>query len=457
MSIPTNEDTMEITIGPVWSRIYENIPLARNILQYTQQSFRPGEHGGKHFSYQKVVVNKAGEFLSGFAPRLASALSQYNIPLTFNVTAPAPTPRHTSMRETVLRDYQLSALTTALTKKRGVIQSPTGSGKTVIGMSIVKQFPHQNILWITPTVDLLTQTHTQLTTEFQEEIGVIGDGAINTSRITIGIINSIYKHCISTDFLFNTSIVIVDECHRVSSFSGMYSQTLQSILAPVRIGLTATLPVLPEHQWCLEGNIGPVIKQIKTEDLVAAGNLATPKIRIVKIPLDPEVANLRKYTEVYDQGVVNNVKRNTIIADEIANCVENGETCLVIIRILTHGENLLKILNDRYPNIRAFFAHGITEAEERERIRIALQNRQIDVAITSTIWKEGTDIPSLNTVINAAGSKSEIFCLQIVGRGMRISPGKTTFTIIDFFDPSSHYLVNHFGHRISMYFEKNWM
>lgn len=207
----------------------------------------------------------------------------------------------------------------------------------------------------------------------------------------------------------------------------------------------------------LEGNIGPVIHTVSQDYLEQIGKLATPKIKIIRIPPDKSLSNYRKYTEVYDMAVVNNRIRNSIIADEIGNQVSMGNTCLVIVRILDHGENILSTLINKYPQIRAFYAHGKTEAEEREIIRQALDHRTIDVAITSTIWKEGVDIPTLNVVINAAGSKSELFCLQVIGRGMRTSPGKTDFLIIDFFDPSSHYLVNHFGHRLSIYFEKGWM
>jgi superfamily II DNA or RNA helicase len=173
--------------------------------------------------------------------------------------------------------------------------------------------------------------------------------------------------------------------------------------------------------------------------------------------MDKDVANLRKYTEVYDQGIVNNKKRNEIIIDEVAKHVLSGDTCLIIVRMLQHGSNLIEIMQSKYPAIRAFYAHGETESEDRERIRQALQDRTIDCAITSVIWREGVDIPSLNVVVNAAGSKSEIFCLQSLGRGMRTSKGKDSFILMDFFDNSHHYLVSHFGMRLSLYYDQNWM
>jgi superfamily II DNA or RNA helicase len=289
------------------------------------------------------------------------------------------------------------------------------------------------------------------------EVGIIGDGVFEPSRITVGIINSLYNHRLGNDYLHGLGITLVDECHRVSKLDGIYSKTLQQIPATIRIGLTATLPADTEAVYALEGNLGPVIYSVDRQGLTDTGRLAIPKIRILQIPIDADVANLKKYSDVYSEGVVNSHKRNGIIIDEIAKYVLEGRTCLVIVRLLEHGQNLFDMIKMRYPKIRAYYAHGTTESEERERIRQELQARNIDVAITSTIWKEGVDIPSLNVVVNAAGSKSELFCLQVVGRGMRAAPGKDEFIILDFFDPSHHFLVSHFGYRIAMYFAQNWI
>jgi len=60
-------------------------------------------------------------------------------------------------------------------------------------------------------------------------------------------------------------------------------------------------------------------------------------------------------------------------------------------------------------------------------------------------------------VINAAGYKSDILVQQIMGRGMRATSEKDSFILVDIFDPSHHYLIKHFGERICLYFDKEWM
>lgn len=449
---------MRITIGPIWSKVDSNLPMVKSILTFKYSSYRPGEFGGKHVEYYKSVMSKEGEFLTGHVPRVVKKLSERNIPIEYTTLSPAPQPSNEQLRKKILYDYQADAVQTALRRKRGVICAPTGSGKTIIGLGIVKNFPNQNILWIAPTVDLLNQTYQRFLEEFEApEIGVIGDGTFEPSRITIGIVNSLYNSRLESSYLHGIGVIIIDECHRVSKLTGMYAKTLQKVPAAFRIGLTATPSKDPEALWSVEGNVGPIIKEISVTHLTDIGKLATPRARIISIPMNKDVANIRKYSEAYQMGVVHSVERNEIIVNATAEYVLKGNTVLIISRILDHGENLFNMIKSKYPSIRAFLAQGWTEGEERERIRKALEAGTIDVAITSTIWKEGVDIPTLNVVVNAAGGKSEIFTLQVIGRGMRAAPGKDEFVIVDFFDPSSRFFVEHFGHRISMYFEKGWM
>jgi len=60
-------------------------------------------------------------------------------------------------------------------------------------------------------------------------------------------------------------------------------------------------------------------------------------------------------------------------------------------------------------------------------------------------------------VINAAGGKSEIMTLQAIGRGLRRTDTKDQVIIVDFFDSSNYYLLGHFGERISIYSENDWL
>jgi superfamily II DNA or RNA helicase len=117
---------------------------------------------------------------------------------------------------------------------------------------------------------------------------------------------------------------------------------------------------------------------------------------------------------------------------------------------IEHGENISKLGNFR-------FIRGATSQDSRDLAKKALISKRLKVLITTCIWREGINIPSLDVVVNAGGGKSEIATLQQIGRGLRKTDEKSTVTIVDFFDPSHNYLISHFGERITLYMENDWL
>ncbi|MBU0959833.1 MAG: hypothetical protein KKB31_07840 [Nanoarchaeota archaeon] len=130
---------------------------------------------------------------------------------------------------------------------------------------------------------------------------------------------------------------------------------------------------------------------------------------------------------------------------------------------IAHGENLISCAYDicniskREFNSYFRFIQGKTTSDERNLVKEALKSKKTSCVIATTIWCEGIDIPSLDCVINAAGGKSEIRTLQVIGRGLRKTDTKDTVIIVDIFDPHSHHLIRHFGERLDLYFKNNWI
>lgn len=442
----------KLEVGPVWTIVHDKGLLneAKRMLRFKYQEYNP--YSGMN-ELTKIMVTK-NFFLTGLLPRFFFNCNGRLKKENMVFLRPAKKPVETEL-DTVsdLRSYQKTTREKALQKKRGVIISPTGSGKTIIGMSIIKSLPDQRGVFVVPTKDLFYQTYKRFVQEFGEsEVGLIGDGYNEPKRITIGICKSLVNN---PEYLYQLDWIVVDEAHRVSSLNGEYSKVLSYCTAPIRLGLTATAPVKPMAQWSLEGLIGPTIHEITKNELVNKGFLAKPKVEIYAVQTNPVLSSLVSYPEVYDQGIVHNDKRNQMIADLTKKFVSEGKTVLILFRIIRHGRILRFKIEQQ--GIRYEMAHGKTAAKERDRIKEMLETRQIPVAITSTIWKEGVDIPSLDVVINAAGAKSEIFNLQVFGRGMRTTKTKKEFTIVDFKDFSHGMLISHYRERLKIYKKEGWL
>lgn len=260
---------------------------------------------------------------------------------------------------------------------------------------------------------------------------------------------------VENDHSYYVEGVLVHNCHHLSSMTGQYADILTNILAPIRIGLTATLPTEQEALLAIESFIGPLIDEVTVAEGQELGIMADIKIKFLKVPLSHKVKDLRKYQDVYEWGVVKREDQHKLIAETVLKEVTTGNSVLVIVNRIDHGNNLLEAISRL--DIPCMFAQGATDSDLRKEIKEALNNKDIHCVIATTIFREGIDIPELNVIINAAGGKSEISTLQAIGRGLRLTKTKRQLTLYDIFDPSNRFLVEHFGERICLFSNMNWI
>lgn len=332
------------------------------------------------------------------------------------------------------------------------------SGKTILQLSIISAFEGKSILLLAHTSSIVNQTVEKIRKLGWDCVQIGGGqsliGEFFRGEIVVATIQSFAK--INPD-KYNTffDIMIVDEAHRVSSFDGLYAKVLSNLLAPVRLGFTATLPYKEEAKMALEGLIGPLIIEQTINEASEKKILAVPKIKIIKSKFNQKVKEERKYSEVYQKGIVENLSRNKQIVDIIIEHKEKGQTTLIFVNKIKHGKNLAELFLKK--GVRVPFIQGSMPDEKREVIKKSLIKKKRKIVITTTAWKEGVDIPSLDIVFNAGGGKSEIAVLQSIGRGLRRTDEKEEVIIYDFFDSSHNFLISHFGERFSLYCENNWV
>jgi superfamily II DNA or RNA helicase len=216
------------------------------------------------------------------------------------------------------------------------------------------------------------------------------------------------------------------------------------------------LPTQEEAEMALEGLVGPVVGEQTINEATDLGILAEPHIKLLKSPYDSYTRSLTKYPEVYEDGVINNEKRNRIIVDTILKHKEKGEISLIFVNRIEHGMNLVELFKTE-GSCYVPFVRGDMKATERKNIKQKLIDGKRKVVIATTAWKEGINIPSLNVVFNAGGGKDELPVLQTIGRGLRRTDKKDKVIIYDFFDPSHFYLISHFGQRVTLYMQNGWL
>ena len=443
----------------IYSRITTgDFAFLHPILSYKTSIWIQGQFRKKEKIVNKLVIDKNGRFLTGFIPKIKDFCEQHNRDLEIKYGFEHEvTPIPPNLPGIELRNYQSKTIEQGLSHGRGIIHAPTAAGKTVVAGALISCYPTQKILFIVHTKDLLRQTLEEFNKWFPNQIGVIGSGKLEPNRITVGMIQTLNRLG-PTEFDKIPTVVMVDEAHHLSSFGGSYAKFLERLVnATHRYGLTATLGYLPEAKLCAEGHLGPVIAEPQMDELIKEGFLAEPKLRLIKIPRNPRFREIQKYPELYQAAIVENKVRNKRILECAKEYADQGLTSLILTIRIEHGHILEKMANELYPEMKLKYVHGGSEDQDREEVIKNLKSGKIQVAVATTILNEGVNIPSLGAVINAAGGKSEIAVLQKIGRGLRVTDEKKVIYLVDFFDPSHRFLVEHFGERLTLYFDKNWI
>jgi superfamily II DNA or RNA helicase/intein/homing endonuclease len=277
---------------------------------------------------------------------------------------------------------------------------------------------------------------------------IIGDKERNQGYVEF------YDLEVGNDHNYFVEGVLVHNCHHLCKEDSQYYSVLTTMTAPIRLGLTATLPTSKEGQLILEGLIGEVIGETTLAEGIELDFLSVPKVKLIPVPNNNEVRDLRQYNEIYDAVITNNRARNRLVLQEIRDLNERGLTTLTFVSKIEQGNNLVEIAKTL--NLPITFIQGSTEGEDRELYRIALHEKKIMNVIATTVFKEGINVKSLNAIIIAGGGKSELALLQTIGRGLRRDEGKSEVLIVDFVD-CSRYISEHFCERLKIYTEKNWV
>jgi superfamily II DNA or RNA helicase len=135
-----------------------------------------------------------------------------------------------------LRTYQREALDAWRDAgDRGVLELPTGAGKTVIAIRAMVELGVPTLV-VVPTVDLLDQWQRELAREFDVPIGRLGGGEQRVEDVTVATYDSAYLRADELGDRFG--LVVFDEVHHLGAEG--YQDIARLMAAPDRLGLTAT-------------------------------------------------------------------------------------------------------------------------------------------------------------------------------------------------------------------------
>jgi superfamily II DNA or RNA helicase len=339
------------------------------------------------------------------------------------------------------RDYQFIAIMEALHRTRGILLSPTGSGKSLIIYILLQYYLRvindKKVLVIVPTTSLVEQMYSDFIQYGgdKEDIHRIYSGKDKSfeESICVSTWQSIYK--MPKDWYDQFGMVIGDECHGFKSKSLMNIMN-KAIEAKYRYGTTGTLDGTQTHELVLQGLFGKTFKVTTTKKLQDSGTLA--ELNINRLVLDYS-ADARRECEAKNyqdeiEYIVTNEKRNKLIRN--LSLDQKGNTLVLFNFVEKHGKPLFDMIQDKADeNRKVFFVSGNVATSDREAIRgiVEKQKNAIIVASLGT-FSTGINIRNLHNIIFASPSKSQIRVLQSIGRGLRKSDNNVATTLYDVID-----------------------
>jgi len=335
--------------------------------------------------------------------------------------------------------HQLDAFVFAVKMGRGIVVSPTASGKSLIAYLLALWYLEQGQrpLIIVPTKSLVKQ----LISDFKE-YGYTGtthgvcEGADKDvgANITVTTWQAVYTE--GPKYFSAFSALVGDEVHlfKARSLSGIMVKCPHIYH---RIGLTGTLDGTKIHQWILEGLFGPIHQVASTTDLQQQGLLAPLNISMVLLEHPPEVKPRSWLYHHEIECLVASHARNKYIT-KLATALK-GNTLVLYTLVEKHGETLFRYIktaaNKQDAKRPVFFVHGKVDADERESVRslVEQENNAIIIASYGT-FSTGINIKRLHNIIFASPSKSRIRVFQSIGRSLRLGSGKTHAKLFDIAD-----------------------
>lgn len=349
------------------------------------------------------------------------------------------------------RDYQAEAIEAwCKAGRRGVVSLPTGSGKSFVAELAIAETQRPTLV-IAPTIDLVNQWAANLERAFGEAIGVLGGGLHVVERITVSTYDSAFIHADRYGDRFG--LVVFDEVHHLPADA--YSQIAEMMLAPYRLGLSATVERPDGLHERLDRLVGEVCYEQGIKDL-SGHVLADYEVRQVEVALsDDEAEAYAAARKVYRDFVISRGIRmggpngwNTFLREAARS--ERGRAALRAhreARAIAHGteskldafedilrdhvgERVIVFTNDNatvYRISRDFLVPCITHrtgADERRSILERFSDGTYRCVATSRVLNEGVDIPAAQVGIVLSGTSTVREHVQRLGRILRPQKGK---------------------------------
>lgn len=352
-----------------------------------------------------------------------------------------------------LRDYQQDAVDATLKHFRrsndaAVIVLPTGAGKSLV-IAELARLARRKILVLTHVKELVEQNHAKYQS-YGLTGGIFSAGLKrkeNQHQVTFASVQSVAASL--ELFQDDYSLVIIDECHRVSEnddsqYGAIITQLKQHNADLKVLGLTAT-PYRLGMGWIYRYHHRGFVRSTQDKPfqyciyelplsyMINRGYLTPPQL------VDAAVAQydfsalsqnaFGEYPEKEVNQLLNRHQRVTrSIIEQVIGLAEQRRAVMIFAATVDHAKEICSYL----PEMETALITGATELNERDLQIQRFKQGQLKYLVNVAVLTTGFDAPAVDFIAILRPTQSVSLYQQIVGRGLRLSEGKTDCLVIDY-------------------------
>ena len=351
-----------------------------------------------------------------------------------------------------LRPYQQDAVDATIRYFRrsehpAFIVLPTGAGKSMVIAELSRQ-ARGRVLVLAHVKELVEQNHSKYQAwGLQADIYAAGlQRKESQAKVVFGSVQSVARNLAQFDRAF--SLLIIDECHRVSDEAESQYQQIISHLRQHNprlrlLGLTATPYRLGKgwiYQFHYHGMVRgseqalfrdciyelPLRYMIKHGFLVPPNRLDMPVVQYDFSRLQAQSSGLFSESDL-NLELKQQQRITPHIIRQIVDYAADRQGVMIFAATVEHAREIFGLL----PQDKALIS-AATPASERDVLIAAFKARQLRFMVNVAVLTTGFDAPHVDLIAILRPTESVSLYQQIVGRGLRLSPGKTDCLILDY-------------------------
>lgn len=342
-----------------------------------------------------------------------------------------------------LRPYQREAVDAAFGGwGRGLLRVaetlPTGDGKTTIFTAVIERWlsdnPGRRALVVAHRKELIEQAAARVRQNLPgTPVGVIMAERNQTlAPVLVGSIQTLASER-RRSMLRNVGLIVVDECHR--SVAASYRGLLDAWPDALALGVTATMSRSDDLAL---GDVWQdvVYRRTIAQSLRGEGNDGVPTlVRPVGVRVVVDDLDLRRVKVSrgdYADGDLGRAVADSMAPQMIAKAYR--EQCadrqgIVFAPTVDSARVIADALSAE--GFSAALVHGGTPAGERSAVLDAFRSGSVRVLCNCAVFTEGTDLPMASVCVIARPTKHSGLYIQMVGRVLRLWPGKADALVLD--------------------------